>query len=1054
MFRPRSSAIFLSFPHDSMTPSDEPALAPPPDVTLLPSPPAVSSPSDTTTGRLGPVLILLVAALAFVLASFPARNSDLWRHLAAGRHLVHGDGAARFAALAGQGWLYDLVGYGLSTTLGGAGLVVAKALLVAALALVLLRLSRARQEDWSLPVLCTALALVAMSTRLLLQPATVSVLFLALMLWMLQRREEREPQGISWLPPWPLTVLFVVWANVDGWFVLGLAAVALVGLGRALDLARQGQAKLVSLSSRLLVSLAVLGVVCLLNPAHVHAFALPPELRALARPGVLGAGTVASPFRAAYLANVGVSPASLAYYPLLALGLLSFVFAPRWQWQRFLPWAGLALLSAVQVRAVPFFAVVAGPVLAWNLQEALAPYFDRQRNSPAFGHGLTAFLVVILLACAWPGWLQAPPYEPRRWAVETDPSLERAAAAVCSWHREGKLRPDDKGLHFSPETAHAFAWFCPEEKGLVDGALAAAVLGDPDAPTDGDRELRAVGINHVIVYDADRGRLFETLGRLLSDPAHWPLLYLEGDLAVFGWRDGAEAKADPFRMWQLSLDRLAFRPAEDKKAPPKRSERDPEVRPFWEAFWKAAPPRPLDRDEADLHLAHAEALRRSAPFRHKSAWEDGQSAALVAAAAGWGGGTDVLDAYLRLVRIQPPLPEQDTSPDKVSIPVLGAIALQERFTRQQDDTPPALLFLAVRAARRALAANPDDARAYLSLGESYLRLLHGTRERAWSERMPELAQLRRSQASAALSQAVALRPDFAQAHLSLGGLYREMGYLDLSLIHLQAYLKLAGETGPPPGVSAKDFREQEARYQEDLNRLAKEAEKRENSFATAAAGARVLDRANLAVRHGLGGKALDILLASDIAAFGPQGMELELELLLRTGRAKDVRDWTSSEHEAALGSPSYHWMRAQALAASGDYALARDECAELTRSIALPGQGQEPVRFREVMALTVGQALLEEQPAAPLVPSLRQRLFSRLAFQNRVPTLARNLRQEADTRVLAGLLALEQGEVGDAEDAFRAALALYRDDATALSGGGLDFNGRVVAQSALAWLEE
>ena len=55
---------------------------------------------------------------------------------------------------------------------------------------------------------------------------------------------------------------------------------------------------------------------------------------------------------------------------------------------------------------------------------------------------------------------------------------------------------------------------------------------------------------------------------------------------------------------------------------------------------------------------------------------------------------------------------------------------------------------------------------------------------------------------------------------------------------------------------------------------------------------RVADRAALAMQKGLAGKARDLLLESDLAAFGPQGMELELELLLRTGRARDVRDWT------------------------------------------------------------------------------------------------------------------------------------------------------------------
>jgi hypothetical protein len=46
--------------------------------------------------------------------------------------------------------------------------------------------------------------------------------------------------------------------------------------------------------------------------------------------------------------------------------------------------------------------------------------------------------------------------------------LERGAAATHLWHQEGKLGPEARGLHLSPETAQAFAWFCPEEKGFLD----------------------------------------------------------------------------------------------------------------------------------------------------------------------------------------------------------------------------------------------------------------------------------------------------------------------------------------------------------------------------------------------------------------------------------------------------------------------------------------------------------------------------------------------------------------------------------------------------------
>src|SRR5262249_12052690 len=150
-------------------------------------------------------------------------------------------------------------------------------------------------------------------------------------------------------------------------------------------------------------------------------------------------------------------------------------------------------------------------------------------------------------------------------------SLERGAAVARRWHEEGRLGPDAHGLHVSPDTAHAFAWFCPEEGGVRDDGVAAAILGLPGAAPGWDQRMRAAGINHVFLYDPDRERLFKGLGRLLGSRQQWPLLYLEGDLAVFGWRDPDRADADdPFRGWEVDLDRLAFHPEKDKRAPRQR----------------------------------------------------------------------------------------------------------------------------------------------------------------------------------------------------------------------------------------------------------------------------------------------------------------------------------------------------------------------------------------------------------------------------------------------------------------------------------------------------
>jgi tetratricopeptide (TPR) repeat protein len=1025
--------------------------------------------------------LLFTALLAALLASFPARNTDLWKHLAAGRDLAQGQSvfgttSPRSAEVPGNpSWLYDLVSYGLYAGLGGRALVLVKILLVVGLALMLLRLSRT-DARWGLAAACTALALLTMSPRafLLVQSATVSYLFLALALWF-AREKAAAPRGPSatappaparlppLLPPWPLWLLFAVWVNVDSGFLLGLAVVGLVWLGRTLD-EPPGTGLRLRILLRRACAFALLAAACLLNPSHVHAFR--PALELLGWSGAPGAtaGPLAtrqptSPFSTAYLASVVLSPGGLAYYPLLGLGLLSFVMnLPRWHWQRFLPWAALALVSVLQVRAVPLFAVLAGPVLAWNLQESLArrpravgetgTQPDNQRaHRPgplvAAGPWLAGLAAVGLLVCAWPGWLQAPPYEPRRWDVEVSPSLEHGAATTRRWLQEGKLRAGGRGLYLSPAAAHAFAWFCPEAPGVLDGRLTNALFFSRVTPDDWAERLRARGIDHVIVYDPDQARLLAALRWLSAEPEEWPLLYREGSLAVFGWRDaakGGHGSADRFRGRELNLNRLAFRPAADRRAPRKRPEPESEPRLWWDAFWRATPPRTLDGEGATFDWLYAEALRSAPHYERLRAWEASQAAAVVTAARGWQWPGGLFDADLRFVLFRPPLPTAGQKAD-TRFPLSGvALACQRWYAREQDDTPPALPYLAVRAARRALAVNPEDADAYLALGESYLRLLEDTRERLWARRASKLGELRLAQASAALNRAVALKPDLPQAHFRLVGLYKQLGYLDLMLKHLRAYQDL---TGAAVGADGK--------ADPLLDRLAKAVAEGESVYADKAPRLRVLDRAHLALEKGLGGKARDLLLESDVSAFGAPGLALELNLLLRTGRVREVRDWTRPSQASALGgAANYHWLRAQALAALGEYALAEEECEQMAEAV----RGAEPAQLRDRMALRVGEEVLDELPLGLAWPHPTVRVMGRLLCYQQLAENATRLMEDASANVFRGLLALEEGRSDEAEVVFRLALALWKDEATGDSGGGLDFDARPIAQMYLRLLAE
>jgi len=79
--------------------------------------------------------------------------------------------------------------------------------------------------------------------------------------------------------------------------------------------------------------------------------------------------------------------------------------------------------------------------------------------------------------------------------------------------------------------------------------------------------------------------------------------------------------------------------------------------------------------------------------------------------------------------------------------------------------------------------------------------------------------------------------------------------------------------------------------------------------------------------------------------------------------------------------------------------------------------------------------------------------MDRYEFRVRLDRLAQSLQREAEMTVFRGLLALEEGNVAEAEIAFTGALLLWKDDDAEKTGGGLDFKGRIAAQGCLEWLK-
>jgi hypothetical protein len=773
-----------------------------------------------------------------------------------------------------------------------------------------------------------------------------------------------------------------------------------------------------------------------------------------------------------------ISLAAWAYFVLVGLGLVSFVLNRKnlsgW---RLLAWLGFGVLGAWQARLVPFFAVVAGPITALNLQEAVAQLVPvGRRRSQLDTAGSLACLTagLTLTALAWFGLLQGfgQGQEGRRaaWAVQPDPSLRHVAETLAAWRLEGKLGEDDLAFQVHPDVAAYCAWYCPEERGFLDHRLQLfagtaareyeAVCRDLVPSLDvitqgggagsggaggagGERKERPAGgpskgwqqvfrdrgITLLVLYDPDPRRLLAAQSRLDEAPEHWAKLHVDGQAVVFGWmgarRAGQPAGSDPFAGLHFDAERLAFADGPDEKslrdlppAPGKGPGRAPVRRPFWTHLGRPAPQPAWESVAAGVFLRSFEDLQ-----------EQQESAMKKQAWATFGAGL-----------VQAGVP---TLPGSSPSAALSGVLLRLRFQQPffgETGRPPALPLLAVRAARRAIAANPDDARAYLFLGKAYLALRDLTVEHSREGRLPPLAMVRHIQVVTALEHALTLNPDLEAAHLDLSRLYYERNYLDAALEHARAHARLVRRAGRPPRVDRAQFERQLEEWDQRVQELEGEVQKRQNQLVVRGRGhGNPLAEAQAAQSLGLALRARDILLQSKVELFNIAGAKLQLELLLMTGQAERARTMMADEavqksrlklgifempppagREAGYRPAAYEWLQACGAAGTGDY-----DDADAALAAAVEQLRDLHAVDLQHLARGIPLAVTAEVGAFAHSPAVVVQLFTQMSRERVQLGLEQAdflLADQIDLTVVAGMLALESGRPQSAMRHFEYAL--------------------------------
>jgi hypothetical protein len=159
-------------------------------------------------------------------------DADVWWHMRTGqwilehRALPHTDPFSSFGAgkpWAAYSWLFDLLVLQFFQRLGLAGLVAYSTGMVVAVTVVLHRLIRRLQADFSIAVLLTLAASLCLSRLYTPRSWWFTILFFALELDLLmQARKTGRMRGLLWLP-----LIFALWANLHIQFIDGLVLLAI-----------------------------------------------------------------------------------------------------------------------------------------------------------------------------------------------------------------------------------------------------------------------------------------------------------------------------------------------------------------------------------------------------------------------------------------------------------------------------------------------------------------------------------------------------------------------------------------------------------------------------------------------------------------------------------------------------------------------------------------------------------------------------------------------------------------------------------------------------------
>src|SRR5262245_9672442 len=356
----------------------------------------MSARSARVSGRLA---ILLVLALLLVLSVRRVEDPDVGFHLRSGEDILSGRSLPetdRITYTRGNQpdidlyWLYPVSLVLIQRGLDAPGLVALHALLILLTFLTLYRTARLDSADRLSLAGLLLLGILASELRFEVRPEVVSYLFLAVILYLLERRAHSLP-----FPLWLLPLLHLVWANLHGFFIAGWGVLACYLAGGALRNRRLD----LPLAGWSLASVAA----CVVNPYGLRGWLFPLTLA-----GRLGQGDIfrqtigemASPFALRLTDQYPFFPRfpvlCFQLFTVLALGSLPILLRRR-RFERVFVTAVFLIPAVSMLRNMPLLVVTALPSIAMAGEEAkrwLSGFLSPQARRRLWPAAMSALMAV------------------------------------------------------------------------------------------------------------------------------------------------------------------------------------------------------------------------------------------------------------------------------------------------------------------------------------------------------------------------------------------------------------------------------------------------------------------------------------------------------------------------------------------------------------------------------------------------------------------------------------------------------------------------------------